>query len=287
MKAKIAYCISGEPRFVRECAPNHLLLIDQLSETFDVDIYCHSWLQTTIIDKPMKKNNISRTFNKLNYHDTENMISKTFNPFYHNICHWEDYKSRVWIDDNSPLKIHQQVIAHGIIADEIYKSNHSYDIIIKTRYDLLFNHMQVNLPSYLYHFIQPNEPHAPNDMVVEHMAIRGFPWIQDKFIIGKKSFADEYTLDNLARCQRILIENDIFLSMTSENELSSRRHLASNTAWTIPMVFSKLAKKPRIVEIPRKWNNYVFLYRQWHKNAEFDVVNIDANEWKKIEDEAI
>ena len=48
---KIALCLSGQPRFVKEVSP---FIIKNLCENYSVDVFCHLWFDEDLVNKPYK-----------------------------------------------------------------------------------------------------------------------------------------------------------------------------------------------------------------------------------------
>ena len=46
---KIALCLSGQPRFINECAP---FILKNICEGYDADVFFHLWFDENLQNKP-------------------------------------------------------------------------------------------------------------------------------------------------------------------------------------------------------------------------------------------
>lgn len=179
---KIALLISGQPRRYRH---GHHELRRWFLERYDIDVYLHSWK--------------AKEFHKFNFFDQGKLekVHKADDTLYENLINWykpKDYLFESAIQfDGADLKgpnnqrLNSQMgmwMSLKRAWDLMENSGVKYDLIMKTRYDLLFTHRVTNTspilkdltkfdPNYLHYFGYPKNWNI-DFQINDQIAIGGF-----------------------------------------------------------------------------------------------------------------
>jgi len=299
MTLRLAYTISGQPRFVRECAQSHRNVINNfVNEGWQVDVYLQSWLNTEHTKRPQ-----NRPLSGQRVGDTEQfdkptvtkMLQEEFGKYrptvtvldYHQ---WSMQRrnafDHIGIDTRhqESWSIHPQIYAHSINAQAIQDTFIEYDIVIKARYDCaILNPKQiVRGPNHGYSAMSTRtdevDPFIP-DMLVERIGAYGLPSIRDLVIIGNhRAMVTNYSPNTVEYAQRQLWDNETIRRQVTGGKLRA------TAGWYIPQIFSEHAAQVR--QWPHQHDGVYQLYRRWHADHNWDI-NQNKEAWSKFELEMV
>lgn len=288
---KLAYCISGQPRFITECAPNHLAVIESFqNEGFEVDIYCQSWTKNNHIKAPCG-GYISGDDEDFTVEYLTQTLQKTYSPKHIIVIDQKEWAvDRVQKGqapkEKTPLMkkfgIHPQVYAHGIIADYILERDIPADLVIKTRYDvciLEYKDIGKGRGGWKSMTETPTKPYA-YDMFVERITTYGLPSIRDLVIIGNRpSMIENYTTINIDRAQQQVWYNPTIRSQVPNHPCETK--LRATQGWYLPHLFGVTI--PEIGGWPLL--DPIQMYRRWHQKYNFDPLESNSIVWSNFEKE--
>ena len=151
---KIALCLSGQPRFVTECAPS---ILQNLCDGYDVDVFSHTWFDEELLNKPYKVENNwpSQRISP----DAVNQINEIYKPVSHKVepsikfkdptidysaswpryCGWGEQTEEFYnfIISNQISYFYSLNQVNILKKHHEYKNGFKYDWVIKCRTDCI------------------------------------------------------------------------------------------------------------------------------------------------------
>jgi hypothetical protein len=163
---KIALCLSGQPRFIKEVSP---YILKNVCEGYDVDTFFHFWFDEDLINKPYKYGGNGGWIDQridpnaindaINIYNPKNYKVEPSKKFYDNFIktdycfrdngeliswtkHWKesnepDYRNRMVNNTLSNFYSMNQVLL--LKKEEEYKNNKKYDYVIRMRSDCVIH----------------------------------------------------------------------------------------------------------------------------------------------------
>lgn len=205
-KRKIALCLSGQPRYIVD---GYKDIKKHLLDKYDVDVFIHTWFDNDMLGKKFDfspNNTYGRTGILLP--NTIEIIGDIYKPLgfeYEGQKHFDMY-SDVNYEKQSPISMYSMY--YSILkANDLKKKQEQncgvkYDLVIRCRFDIVFNTFNINLETIDDSFIWVSgeiEPY-PNDQFAvsssENMDYYSnlYNMINDYYIKGYRSFVNERIL---------------------------------------------------------------------------------------------
>ena len=179
---KIAFCLSGQPRFIQKGYDNIKNKI--LSSNNEFDFFIHTWWGSDIINQTNKRNyvfdeNTIQTITEL--YKPKGFINQPQKIF--NIKEDVDYES---LDPISPYSMFYSIkIANHLKTFYEIENDFKYDVVIRCRFDIIIDEINLNFNEIGY-----------NEIYLDTVGL-GFP--NDQFAIANSKTMDYYCslYDNL------------------------------------------------------------------------------------------
>ena len=164
---KIALCLSGQPRFVKEVAP---YIIQNACDGYDVDVFAHLWFDDILLNTPYKigaKNdqwinqrlNKSAVFDFLNIYNPISHIVEPSKKFIDPTIHFETSLNRYWTWGEPGQEFRDRIINNTISyyysLNQVnnlkkvyeYANGFKYDWVVRCRTDTIL-HTKINYEHY-------------------------------------------------------------------------------------------------------------------------------------------
>ena len=142
---RIAICISGQPRYLEE----GYFFINKYLSNYDVDFFIHTWWDESYVGNDFLFTNIERDsrYDK----DTINKITKYYKPKGLIIEKQKKFEISNDVDYGGlhPLSTYSMFYSikcsNGLKKKYEYENDFKYDLVIRTRFDIVINHFNLNL----------------------------------------------------------------------------------------------------------------------------------------------
>ena len=254
---KIAYTMSGMPRFVENCASSQLLLINKLREKHIVDIYCQ--FNAFLFHQPEDNDlSASKALSNSTIDDVTKTIKDLYNPTDIIVATLSKYQEYMNVLHGTPHYITGQ---HTGFIDVVSFISKDYDIVIKSRYDNFINPEKINLFSddisntneelvygNLHIESRRSDQKASNRYVL-------YSW-DDKFFWGELNyFKQVYNKENLNRLAEFVKKTGYNVLIISGPGCYSALHFVSGIGSTQRQVHNGIGIRKDVL-----------LYRDYHEN---------------------
>ena len=264
---KIAYVLSGQPRYVIECAENQNNLINYMRRNgYVVDIFAQSWDECEVMDSPT-------TMKKLTYKPKKIIknIKQAYLPYRFKLESYVDVKSKIassYSILSSKIKNLQGQHYAFINAVEMVPDD-KYDIIFKSRYDMLCSS---NLNGKIVARLKTEFGPTSQKIVAPNVRFSQSGFWNDVFFFGNsKLIKSAFNYNNLKNLQNIV---DTLKSAGHhhyvENMFEGQNHVYAQ-------LFTAMRNNRMNEEIGsiRVTSDEYKLYRYW-------LDGYDINDWDKI-----
>jgi hypothetical protein len=151
---RVAVCLSGQPRTIQYCRES---IMEYFSDLGRIDYFCHAWDYNNY-----KTVGVLGTINDRVDHTTLNAELQKFNPISLEI----DSRDRI----SAPHYRYSSLFYSALRANDLKRQheithNFRYDIVIKSRYDLVFPH---NVRFQIHPFTRSKNYCSTHDIFVKH-----------------------------------------------------------------------------------------------------------------------
>lgn len=186
---KIALCFSGQPRFVKECAP---YIIDNVIGNNDVDVFSHLWFDETLQTQPYKyggngnwinqriSNSAIDDFN--NIYKPKKLITEPSKSFKNTNLYLNESIKRYWAgainnpqEPNYETRLVNNCLSYFYSLNEVskikklyeFENNFKYDFVVRCRTDSIV-HTKINFSAYNPSVINySNINNQPDNMICD------------------------------------------------------------------------------------------------------------------------
>jgi hypothetical protein len=149
---KIALCLSGQPRYLEDGYKN---IHKNLLSKYDIDVFCHYWWDTSYVGKKFDFSPHASSRTGFWKENTQNIISELYHPI---LSYYEPQKqfdvshlSGAFFAQQSPHILYSMwysiFYANLLKTQYEVENNFIYDIVIRCRFDIIFNTFTLDLYS--------------------------------------------------------------------------------------------------------------------------------------------